>query len=346
MQTLIVKSYPDGTATVTKKRQNVRIIGPKTCRWDERGAARRGAIASLGALEVASLLGIELGVGGEPPLSCQESQKSAKRQTPLRMGLTDRGQKMLRRVFASWETVITPGTVAFGTLTLSDYALSSVLSTGQSTPGEVYQQCLSYFMERLRKLLKSRGLPGDVIWVTEIHPSRSQRMGVCIPHVHFVCQTAEKKYQWLVKPSEIEELWATAINAYVNVEEKNDLRSRCEIKCVKKSVAKYVSKYLSKSKYNAIVNTPNLNTELIPKRWYAVANALHALLRRMTSVISGEEAQHIFDWLRSEGNPVVKRWGDITIPGEAGRAVWVSSWFILHCAVDSDGMRLLAFDSA
>lgn len=342
MKTLILKSYPDGTATVTKKKQNVRVADSNRCRWDERDAARRMAMQALGGQELASLLGIELGKANAAAFPCQESQKSNKPQKPLRTGLTGYGQKQLRRVFAAWETQLSPGTCAFGTLTLSPDAVSCLLSSGQSTPGVAYQRAVSMFMDRLRRLLRSRGLPGDVIWVTELHPSRSQREGIAIPHIHFVCQTADVKYQWKVKPSEIKHLWESAINYAAPHPEGKRFPSRCQIVCVKKSVARYVSKYLSKSKRCAIENTENLNTELIPERWYAIANALHKLLKKMTSVISGHEAAVIFDWLKRRDNPIVKRSGDITISSGDGYPVWVASWFILHCPVDSDGMRLLA----
>lgn len=339
MKTLILKSYPDGTATVTKKRQNVRVADSNRCRWNERDAARRMAMQALGGQELASLLGIELGVSKANPFPCQETQKFNNPQKPLKTGLTGYGQKQLRRAIAAWETQLSPGTVAFGTLTLSDDALSSLLSSGQSSPARAFQGCVTRFMDRFRRLLKSRGLSGDVIWVTEMHPARSQKMGMFIPHVHFLAQTAVQKYQWLIKPSEIVDLWASAVSAFGNVPEGKRFPSRCQIKCVKKSVARYMSKYLSKSKRCAIENTQDLSTEFIPDRWYAIANGLHQLLRKMTSTIAGEEAAMIFDWLKSATCPIVKRSGDITISDADGHSYWVSSWFILHCAVDSDGFR-------
>lgn len=342
MKTLILKSYPDGTATVTKKRQSVRVADRRSCRWDERSAARRGAMAVLGGQQLANLLGIELGESAASPFPCQEIQKSVKPSKPLRMGLTDRGRKVLRRTFAAWETQLSPGTCAFGTLTLSDDAMRALMWQDKSPPHIAFQQAVSRFMERLRKLLCDRGLPGDVIWVTELHPKRSARMGICIPHVHFVCQTAHIKYQWEVKPSEIKDLWTSALNSQINNAEGKRFPSRCEIKCVKKSVARYVSKYLSKTQRCEIQNDPNLITLMVPERWYAVANALHKLCKKMTSVITGEEACLIFDWLKRPECPVVKRTGDITLPDESGRPIWLATWFIFHCRLDSDGLRLLA----
>lgn len=345
MKTLILKSYPDGTATVTKKRQNVRVADPNRCRWNERDAARREEMRALGGQQLAALLGIELGVSAAAPFPCQESQKSVNSQKPLRMGLTARGQKMLRRTFAAWETRLAPGTCAFGTLTLSNEALSCLMSSGQFTPAVAYQKVVSRFMERLRKLLIKRGLPGDVIWVTELHPSRSRDTGICIPHVHFVCQTALTRYQWLIKPSEIKHLWASALRAGNYEIEGKRFPSRCEIKCVKKSVARYVSKYLSKTKRCEITNSDKLDTSMVPERWYAISNALHKLLKDCTSVIYGVEAASIMDWLKKPGNPCVKRTGDVTLPSEHGRPIWLASWFIFHCPIDGDGLRLLALEA-
>lgn len=343
MTDLVFKSYPDGTGSVTRKKRKLKVESDHSCRWDARSAARREAVRVLGATEVARLIGVELGVSEAAPFSCQEEQKSVNDSKPLRMGLTVRGQKQLRRAFAAWDTRLPPGTCAFGTLTLSPDAVSCVLRTDRRTPAQKYQGAVSRFMERLRKLLRSRGLPGDVIWVTELHPQRSQREGIAIPHVHFVCQTATVKYQWLIKPSEIKALWESAINAYAPSPEGKRFPSRCEIKCVKKSVSRYLSKYLSKAKRCAIQNTPSLNTELVPQRWYAIANELHALVRKMTAVISGDEAGEILDWLKRRGNPIVKRCGDITIPQMDSKPVWLASWFIFHCPIDSDAIRLLVF---
>lgn len=346
MRSLLAKFYPDGTASVTRKREFKPPHLRKACSWSPEKAFRQESIRVLGAQQIASLRGFELGVGGTPPFPCQEIQKSVNSQKPLRLGLTARAQKTLRRAFAAWESVTSPGTMAFGTLTLSDAAVAALLSAGQSCGQDCYQGAVSRFMERLRKLLKSRGLPGDVIWVTELHPSRSQREGICIPHVHFVCQTAFERYRWLIKPSEISALWESAISAYTNVDEGKRFPSRCEIRCVKKSVGRYVAKYLSKSKRQAILDAENLDTSMVPERWYAVANALHKLVRKQTVVFRDAEAAGIMDWMKEEGNPLVKRWGNITIPGDGGRDVWLASWFILHCPVDSEGIRLLALSES
>lgn len=345
MKTLICKSYPDGTLSVTRKRDSLRVGGPKSCKWDERSSARRAALQALDGLELAALLGIELGVGGGPPFPCQVKQKSVKLRNDRPVGLTKRGGKILRRAFASWETVTLPGTMAFGTLTFSDEAIDALLAQDRYTPDVAYQEVVSRYMERLRKLLKSRGLPGDVIWVTEMHPSRSHSRGMYVPHIHFVVQTALKKYQWLIKPSEISALWESAICAHVNVGEGKRFPSRCEIKCVKKSVSRYVAKYLRKSAQNVESESQNLDKSMVPARWYAVANGLHKLIKKLTGVIVGEEAAMIFDWLRAAGNPVVKRWGDIKLPGESGREVWIASWFILRTACSSDDLRVLMASS-
>lgn len=334
MKNLIAKVYPDLTGSVTRKREFTVPATVKSCRWNPIEAARREAVKVLGPLGVAELLGIRLGESEAPPLPCQVLQKSALPSEPPRLGLTDRGRKAIRRAMCAFEKHVPKEQTCFGTLTLSPGAIEAILLQEKLGVEGVYQTILSDFMSRLRKVLRRRGLPGDVTWVTEIHPSRSRNQGVAIPHVHFVCQTALKKFKWLVTPDEVKSLWRRTIYAHVDVNEESFVDSRVEIKCVKKSVARYVAKYMSKRASKTLNPLVPLDYSLVPVRWYAIANAIHKLVRKLTVVATGDAAAAILDFIKMHDNPIVWRHGDIEITGDSGRPVWLATWFKLSEPID------------
>lgn len=334
MKNLIMQLYPDLTGTVSRKREFTVTPTAKSCRWDARSAFDRANLAVLGGEEIARLRGFRLGEASADPFPCQETQKSVKTVQRPKLGLSKRGRKTLRRAVCAFEKETQREKTAFITLTLSPAAVTALAAQSEVRPGELFQKCLSRFMERFRKLLKSRNLPGDVIWVTELHPNRSQQQGIAIPHVHLVVQTALKKFKWLVSPDEVKTLWNSAFCAHVDVDKKSFETGRVEVKCVKKSVSRYVAKYMSKRNSQVLKTATGLDYRLCPVRWYAVANSVHELIRKHTRVISGDDVGRILDWLTKEGNPVVWRHGNIEIPGDSGRPVWLATWFVLSEPVD------------
>lgn len=338
MKNLIFRLYPDLTGSVSRQREFTLTKTVKSCRWDEKGAHRRAALQVLGGVELARLIGVELGQGAAAPFPCQESQKSDKREKPKRYGLTNDGRKVVRRAACVLEQTCEKGTLAFGTLTFAPQLVSAILAQSDLKPCELIQIGISKFMNSLRHRLKRKGLPGDVIWVTEIHPARSQKEGVMIPHVHFVVQTALEKYRWLIKPREIERLWNVAFSGHIDVNKNTFKSGRVELRSVKKSVARYVAKYLSKSASQSPPTATGLNDSLCPSRWYAVSNAIHKLIRKFTKVVSGDDAAFLLDWLCNEVNQVVWRYGHIKITGDSGRAVWLATWFRLSEPIDPAGI--------
>lgn len=335
MKSLICKVYPDLTGSVSRQREITVTPSVKSCPWDELSAHRREAMRVLGGVQLAELIGISLGESEAPPFPCQGIQKSAVTPIPVRDGLSKRGMKMVRRGVCAFEKEVSKDLTAFGTLTLSPDAIAAILLREEQGELGVYQAIVSDFMSRLRKSLKRRKLPGDVIWVTELHPSRSRNEGIAIPHVHFVCQTALKKFKWLISPDEIKTLWSSAICAHTDVDKKSFKHCRVEIKRVKKSVARYVAKYMSKTNRKKLKATDGLDCRLIPKRWYAVSNAVHKLIRKHTMVLTGDAACAVLDWLKVHGNPIVWAIGDIKITGDSGRSVWLATWFRLSEPIDT-----------
>lgn len=334
MKNLIFRLYPDLTGSVSRQREFTLTPIAKSCRWDEAGAHRRMALAALGGAELAQLIGVELGSGVVDPFPCQETQKSDKREKPKRYGLTNDGRKVVRRAACVLEQTCEKGTLAFGTLTLSPALVTALFAQSDFRPSELLQIGLSRFLNSLRHRLRRKGLSGDIIWVTELHPARSQKEGVMIPHVHFVVQTALEKFRWLIKPREIERLWNVAFSGHIDVDKNTFKSGRVELRSVKKSVARYVSKYLSKSSSKRPPTATGLDDRLCPSRWYAVSNAIHKLIRKFTKVVSGEDAAVLLDWLCDEVNQIVWRHGHIKITGDSGRAVWLATWFRLSEPID------------
>lgn len=334
MKNLIFKLYPDLTGSVSRQREFTVTPSAKSCRWSEHDAWCRERLQVLGGVELAALLGIELGQRAVAPFPCQESQKSDKRVRPKRYGLSDDGRKVVRRAACSLEETCDRGTLAFATLTLSPTAVKALLAQSKFKPSELFQRGLSKFMNSLRHLLRRRGLSGDILWVTELHPARSEKEGIMIPHIHFVVQTALEKFRWLIKPREIERLWNVAFSGHIDVDKNTFKTGRCELRSVKKSVARYVSKYLSKSGSKRPPSPAGLDDSLCPTRWYAVSNALHELIRKLTKVVSGDDAALLLDWLTDKVNKVVWRHGKIEITGDSGRPVWLATWFRLSEPID------------
>lgn len=329
MKFMYAKLYPDGSGSVTRKNEKPLEQAQTSCPWSYRSSARRAAMASLGAIELARVLGVELGVQRADPLTLSNAAKvriPAKRATRQ---LSQRGRRTLKRSCAVFESATRRQRTAFITLTLSNGVLARILAQSAERDA-VYQRALSEFNDRFRKLLKARGLPGDTIWVSEIHPGRSKRAGLSIPHVHLIAQTALRDYRWLVSTCEIRSLWMRALATALGCHPRELEPCRLETKTVKKSVARYLSKYLSKASGTNVSPRGEDDSGIIPRRWYAVANSIHKKVRDSTFVLTGDAAARILDWVKSTSSELLLREGDVTIPDGTGHDVWVATWFQLR----------------
>lgn len=334
MKSLVAQVWPDNRVTVYRKREHKPEGIARSCQWNERDAARRQAIACLGGVEVAKLIGIELGKAEGRPLPCQQTQKS---KTPVQRALrslTRRGRNVIRRAVACLERTVAREKLAFITLTLSTAIMDRLAALSGANRDKTWQKALSRFQDTLRRSLKGRGLPGDICWVTELHPERSVKEGRAVPHVHLVAQTALKRFQWLIRPSEVKDLWVAALGWAMGVRKDEIGPTRVGVEAIKKSLSRYMSKYLGKGFPKGRLSHETLEKGVCPVRWYAASNALHKLIRDNTAVLAGEAAATLLDWLKSGGCELVWRDGDIKVPDGTGHQVWVAYWCILSGPID------------
>lgn len=335
MKSLVAQVWPDNRVTVYRKKEHKPEPLARYCRWSERDAARRQAIAALGALEVAKLIGVELGEAKADPLPCQQAKKSKNlTQRELRK-LTRRGRNVIRRAVACVEKTVAREKLAFITLTLNGVCMDALAAQSDVRRDKTYQKAVSRFQDTFRRLLRSHGLPGDICWVTELHPERTIKEGRAVPHVHLVAQTALKKFKWLVAPAQIKDLWVSALGWAMNMSKEQIGPTRVGVEAIKKSLSRYMSKYLGKGFPKGSLSHETLKKGVCPVRWYAASNALHKLIRQNTAVLAGEDACALLDWLRSGTCELVWRDGDVKIPDGTGHEVWVAYWCILSGPIDA-----------
>lgn len=339
MKDLCAKLSPSGRVAVYQKRVKPLRHAPRSCPWTPEGAARRQAIAALGGVQVAELIGVSLGESEANPFPCQLPQKLETRAERAKRGLTRRGRYLIQDGAAVIEDNTDLRKLAFVTLTINDVIVRLGITLNDSERDERWAKALTRFNNDLRKLLLARGLPGEYVAVTEIHPGRDCDGWGGIPHVHMLLQTALKPFRWLLTPDEIKELWAAAL-AWAYGADKGDIGSlRVGLERVKKSVRNYMSKYLSKGSKKRVRQGMQPRLWCVPRRWYSLSNGMHEAVKKATHVLTGFPAAALVQALNEQLSELVWRKGYIERPNGFGGMTKFAQWFRLSEPIDPSFLK-------
>ena len=284
-------------------------------------AERENAEWMLNALKVHGWEAVADCYGLEPlgssilPKNHRELRRGAK-------GISGHGRRLVRNACRRLELERRLSELTFATFTLPDVDRSESLSVGRHW-GEV---CRKFFQALTRKL-KARGLPGEVVHVTEIQESRSYRDKVLGLHLHCVFVGRVRGRTWAMTPSEYREIWKRILSGYLERRSEEYNWDAVEnIQRVKKSIEGYLGKYMSKGLKALQTAASYFGEENLPRAWYGCTNSLRSRVLRSVRTVTGEAATRLVEDCNSFNAAIFAYVCPICIAGPSGRLV-VVGWY-------------------
>lgn len=303
---IIAKIYPNGEASLYFERRLKKKALPSTPKRLDRQylhylAAEQefGREFALGMQNAARRGGAPLGLVTAPISTKKQSTPTTTR------GLTRLGARTLRQGAYLIDSACGKDCVTFGTATLPDITDAELQQVESD-----WSQIVDRFFKRLRYHLLKKGLPADVIHVTEVQPKRSLNEGREIPHIHFVFQGRKKKGSWAITPKQITKFWCKALQL------KRITLKMCSTSCqlarVRKSVARYLSKYVAKNSTKTSNATSESNLrKLSLKQWWGISDSLRRSVRRNTRVIWDSRSEDLWSSHEKENGIIWEFMGTI-----------------------------------
>lgn len=247
------------------------------------------------------------------------SNKSVRRGT---LGITAHGRKLVANSALVLEREAGKERLAFLTCTLP--------ALGRAEMERIHKNwsvLLNYFRIALQRLLQSRGLPTDIVGVTEIQSSRLERRGEFALHIHWLFVGRSSRYlQWGISKQEYADLWSNAIATRLGREFDGQRCPSTRVESVTKSASGYLAKYMSKGSEQMAVAIDAGFGDWLPRSWYTCTKSLRRRVLDGRVRLHGESALTLIELVEGgadicEWKKQIKvEWGGREIPvGYAGR---------------------------
>lgn len=255
--------------------------------------------------------------GGRPLglVTAPISTKKPKTLAPCR-GLTRLGARTLRQGAFLIEQSCGKDCVTFGTATIPGLVEGEIELIEKDWSNIVHR-----FIKRIRYHLAKKGLPAEVIHVTEVQPKRAENSGVEVPHIHFVFQGRKRKGSWAITPKQITKFWAKALQ--LKRMKLKTFSSSCQLARVKYSVSRYLSKYVAKSRSKTDDATCSQTLrKLSLKQWWGCTDSLRKCIRKNTRVLSDSRTQDLWSSHEKDLKIIWEYSGTIANPWDGGEIVF------------------------
>jgi hypothetical protein len=166
-------------------------------------------------------------------------------------------------------------------LTFSTVTLPSLSENDMLTLHDQWNKLIELYRLGMSRLLKKKGLVGEMVGVTEIQEKRYRRSGLPVLHAHFVFVGCLKPGQWAVSPRAHDRIWKRAICATLGRECPVG-KSCCNLQCVRKDAGAYLGKYLSKGG-KVIEEIKEEGYEWwLPRQWFNCSRSLSSRVKAQT----------------------------------------------------------------
>lgn len=266
--------------------------------------ARLDATRGLKALDLTS-----------PP----NSRLFPKRRSPRGMsGLSGYAKRLTYNATSYLEKRYGKDQLSFLTLTfpgITDVELAAIQ--------ENWAEAVRRFTNDLRKKLRARSLPDDLVGAVEIQTARANRTGQLVPHIHLVFVGRKRGKGWALCPGQLKKqwkrLWKTLTGINLSMDGAVDLRR------VIKSASRYLSKYLSKGRTKAATNQETGEISSFVSCWYICSTALRRLYKASITV-SHVAAVQILEWIAEQKAGVTHRRMVVTFPDGGTFVPCVYGW--------------------
>jgi hypothetical protein len=189
-------------------------------------------------------LGDDTFMGLSDAINCRKGgrkrgQKCAKRGSK---GITTKGRRQVSNACYLLEEEYGQGCLSFLTATLPAFANLADLQIICANWSDLIRR----FVEELKRILKRRGFPTTMVWVTEIQEDRYRDSGVVAPHLHLTMVGKKHRYakQWAISKGEVRALWERLLGNLLDRPITCQAATRVERprKSLKAEMGKYMSK--------------------------------------------------------------------------------------------------------
>lgn len=181
-----------------------------------------------------------LGSAQPAPWACQT--REIRKTRPDRYGtkgLSSNGARQIQRACAVLQDV--RPCLAFWTVTLPDATVRELVRL------DLWPRFQTRLRDLLVRALKAKGLPARVVGVVELHPGRSMRERLPLPHLHVVFQgRARRGEPWALGRELLDRLIGKAV-LYAGLPVP-DLRAAGNVQPVRRNCGAYLAKYCTKNR--------------------------------------------------------------------------------------------------
>lgn len=191
-------------------------------------------------------------------------------------GITSKGARTVRNAAFILQREAGRRRLTFSTVTLPSLSENDLL-----TLNDQWNKLIELYRLGMSRLLRKKGLSGEIVGVSEIQEKRYARSGLPMLHAHFVFVGCAKPGQWAVSPKAHDRIWKRAICATLG-RDVSVGKSCCNLQCVKKDAAGYLGKYLSKGgKVIEEIKEDGFEWWL-PRQWWNCSRSLSARVKQQT----------------------------------------------------------------
>lgn len=186
------------------------------------------------------------------------------------------------------------------------------------------------FKRRLTRLLKSRGLDGEVVMVVEVQEERYERTGIPVLHIHAVFQGRKRFSSWAIKTTEFDAIWKTSLEDVS--ETKVDVKAACNVQRVKASAEGYMGKYMTKGckTVKAIVEAGL--EEWLPRQWWSMSRSLSQRIESQTVRLK-DDAIFLWNACTDDDSPILLFSRGVVLVNKMGIEYICSFYGRVHPAV-------------
>ena len=206
-----------------------------------------------------------------------------------RRGITTYQKRLIKSAGVILESEASRQNLTFYTTTLPPLDLSDLEKITSN-----WAELVRRFVQELGRELKRRGLPGEVVGVTEVQEKRFDRTGQIYPHLHLVFQGRRHRLaSWAITPAVATELWCHQVELLLG---KSIYRkATTQVESVKKSLKKELGKYLSKGSKIVRQALENGKADSLPACWAICTLSLRRRVKRQIVEIRHIGVTWLFD---------------------------------------------------
>lgn len=318
--------YPNGECVVYRPRRFNPSSPVRPHRYDSAGlfACYMRAYGSLAPAAAAGLLLLGLSplpiFDTSPYEDDYASEMTPEARAPKGLkGMTSYGARMVRNAAYLLERDGHRWRCIFATVTVPDLPVDEL-----GLIHEGWHDVVERYRLGLRRTLRSAGLSGDSVTVSEIQEKRHERTGLPVLHLHTLFVGVDAAGKFALTTEAHDQIWLNALRTKVPLL-MGEVRSACNLQRVHTSAAGYLGKYMTKgAKAVEAVKASGLESWL-PKHWW---NATRSLVSKVKAEVRsiGQFADWLYDVAESDGQKVWDWFRDVQIELRSGQSVTMARY--------------------